>query len=181
VIADGRVEGVACDSQHRFSKSARDRIILLKGLGVEGDAHAGRLVQHQYLARHRPTLPNMRQVHLIPTELFEILRPVGYDLRPGDLGENVSTSGVDLESLPLGTILCLGDEAAVELTGLRTPCVLIDRYRGGLKRQMIATTPDLPKYRCGVMAVVCEGGAVMIGNPVRVRLPCKPWRTLPAL
>jgi MOSC domain-containing protein YiiM len=126
------IAGLASDGKHRFSKSQRESLVLLEGIGVEGDAHAGLFVRHRYLARRKPAMPNARQVHLIPVELFEALREENCVLGPGDLGENVLTAGLDLESLPLGTILKLGAEAAVELTGLRTPCVLIDRFRTGL-------------------------------------------------
>jgi MOSC domain-containing protein YiiM len=126
-------------------------------------------------------MPNIRQVHLIPAELLVALRPEGYELGPGDLGENVLTTELDLESLPLGAILKLGPDAMLELTGLRTPCVLIDRFKAGLKRQMIVELRDRPKFRCGVMAIVRTGGKVAVGDFIEVRLPSKPWRPLPAL
>src|ERR1700760_641575 len=152
-----RIAGLASDGKHRFSKSRRESLVLLEGIGVEGDAHAGPFVRHRYLARRNPTMPNARQVHLIPSELLDMLRAEDCVLGPGDLGENVLTAGLDLESLPLGTILKLGAEAAVELTGLRTPCVLIDRFRTGLKRRLIMPDADRPPYRCGVMGVVPSG------------------------
>ena len=135
----------------------------------------------RYLLRRDPTMPNARQVHLIPSELLETLRAADCFLGPGDLGENVLTAGLDLESLPLGTILKLGAEAAVELTGLRTPCVLIDRFRTGLKRKLIMPDADLPAYRCGVMGVVPSGGRISVGDRIEIRFPTEPWRTLPAL
>src|SRR3981189_668580 len=92
---EGTVVAVAADGGHRFSKPTRDRIVLLKGHGVEGDAHAGPFVRHRYLARRRPRIPNLRQVHLIPGELLDELRRFGYDLRPGEIGENVTTTGLD--------------------------------------------------------------------------------------
>jgi MOSC domain-containing protein YiiM len=182
VSPGGRIAGLASDSKHRFSKKARDNLLLLEGLGVEGDAHAGRCVRHRYLARHRPTMLNMRQLHLIPQELLDQLLPEGYDLGPGDLGENVVTAGLDLEAMPLGTILKLGPHAAIELTGLRTPCVLIDRFKAGLKSQMmIIKQRDRPKFRCGVMAIVRTGGKVAFGDLIEVKFPSKPWRSLPSL
>jgi len=177
----GRVVGLAADGFHRFSKSARESLMLLEGLGVEGDIHAGPFVRHRYLARVRPRKPNLRQVHLIPSELLEALRADGYALRPGDLGENVLTAGLDLEILPLGTILKLGAEATIELTGLRTPCVLIDRFKAGLKRKMLVDKPDRPKFRCGVMAVVRSSGRVVIDDNIEVLIPSKPLEYLPAL
>jgi hypothetical protein len=111
--ATGRVVGLASARLHRFSKSVRESLVLLAGLGAEGDVHAGAFVRHRYLARYRPRMPNLRQVHLIPAELLEFLRSDGYELGPGDLGENVLTAGLDLEVLPLGTILKLGALATV--------------------------------------------------------------------
>ena len=102
-------------------------------------------------------------------------------LGPGDLGENVLTAGLDLKSLPLGTILKLGAEAAIELTGLRTPCVLIDRFRVGLKRKLITPDADRAAYRCGVMGVVPSGGRISVGDRIEIRFPPEPWRILPAL
>ncbi len=131
----GRVVGLAIAPRHRFSKLARESLDLLEGLGAEGDAHAGSFVRHRYLARRQPKMPNLRQVHLIPSELLHVLRADGYEVRSGDLGENIMTAGLDLEALPLGTILKLGAEATVELTGLRTPCVLIDRIQARAQAQ----------------------------------------------
>ena len=111
--ATGRVVGLASASLHRFSKSARESLILTEGLGVEGDVHAEPFVRHRYLARRRPRMPNLRQVHLIPSELLEVLRSAGYELQAGDLGDNILTAGLDLEALPLGTILKLGAKATI--------------------------------------------------------------------
>src|SRR6202012_2686616 len=179
--AIARIAGLASDGKHRFSKSRRESLVLLDDVGVEGDAHAGPFVRHRYLARRNPAMPNARQVHLIPVELLDRLRAEDIVLGPGDLGENVLTAGLDLESLPLGTILKLGAEAAVELTGLRTPCVLIDRFRTGLKRKLIMLDADPPAYRCGVMGVVPSGGRISVGDRIEIRFPPEPCRTLPAL
>jgi MOSC domain-containing protein YiiM len=176
-----RIAGLASDSEHRFSKSQCESLVLLKGIGVEGDAHAGPLVRHRYLARRKPTMPNARQIHLIPVELLEALRAEDCVLGPGDLGENVLTAGLDLEFLPLGTLLMLGADAVVELTGLRTPCVLIERFRTGLKRKLIVSKSGLPPYRCGVMGAVRSDGRISLGDRIEIRFPPKPWRTLPAL
>jgi hypothetical protein len=161
---EGTVVAVASDRAHRFSKPLRDAIMLVAGHGVEGDAHAGPFVRHRYLARRRPSLANLRQVHLIPGELFDEMRRFGYDLRSGELGENVTTSGLDLEQLPLGSLLRLGATAAVELTGLRTPCVLIDRFRTGLKEHLTQAVASRPKFRCGVLGIV-------MACPSRTRAP----------
>lgn len=141
---DGKVVAVAADRGHHFSKPIVERIVLVEGHGVEGDAHAGPFVRHRYLARRRARLPNLRQVHLIPSELFASLLEIGFEVSAGDLGENIITAGLDLERMPLGSMIELGRTAIVELTGLRTPCVLIDRFRKGLKRQMLSSSERSP-------------------------------------
>jgi hypothetical protein len=171
---NARIAALASDGSHRFSKTARDSLVFLEGLGVESDAHAGQFVRHRYLARYRPAMRNMRQVHLIPAELLKALRLEGYELGPGDLGENVLTAELDLESLPLAAVLELGSNVMLELTGLRKPCVLINRFKAGLKRQMIVEKRDRPKFRCGVIAIVLSGGKVAVGDCIVVRLPSRP-------
>jgi MOSC domain-containing protein YiiM len=160
------------DGSHRFSKQSVPEIRLVAGLGVEGDAHAGTTVQHLSRVRRDPTEPNLRQVHLIATELLDELVALGYDVHPGQLGENVTTTGVDLLGLPTGTLLRLGDEAVVEVTGLRNPCVQIDRFRPGVLREVLRTADDgTVVRRAGVMAVVRVGGTIRPGDLVTVDLP----------
>jgi MOSC domain-containing protein YiiM len=154
--------------------------MLIEGKGVEGDAHAGKDIRHRYLARRKPDLPNLRQVHLMAAELFCELRAAGYDVRAGELGENVTTAGLRLTELPHGTIIRLGPAASVELTGLRTPCVLIDRFRKGLRRQMMGSVNG-PRFKCGVLAVVRTGGPVIAGDVARAELTPEPWISLPSL
>jgi MOSC domain-containing protein YiiM len=178
---EGKVVAVAADRTHRFSKPLQDHIMLIPGYGVEGDAHAGAFVRHRYLARKQPRLPNLRQVHLIPSELFASLREQGFEVGAGDLGENIITAGLDLERMPLGTRIRLGPSAAVELTGLRTPCILIDRFRAGLKRKVLSSDKKGPPFKCGVLGVVHAGGRVAGGDSARVLLPDPPLRTLPSL
>lgn len=171
---------VSIDGKHRFSKTTRPSIILTAGYGIEGDAHYGRFVRHRYLARRNPKAPNLRQVHLIPSELFDPLRKFGFDVRAGDLGENITTIGLDLECLPLGTVLRLGASATLKLTGLRTPCVLIDRFKAGLKDRLQGAVPG-PRFRAGVMAVLSEGGEVTPADRIRAFLPAPPHLDLPPL
>jgi MOSC domain len=178
---EGTVVAVSADCKHNFSKRLQREIVLVAGHGVEGDAHAGPYVRHRYLARKQPRLPNLRQVHLIPSELFEFLRTAGYDVSPGELGENITTAGLDLERLPVGAILRLGQTAAVALTGLRTPCVLIDRYRACLRREVIRPDKSGPPFRCGVLGVVTAGGTVSAGDLADVTLPDEPRRVLPSM
>jgi MOSC domain-containing protein YiiM len=172
-VLRGSVVAVALDAKHRFSKAPRLSIILTAGHGVEGDAHYGQFVRHRYLARRKPLAPNLRQVHLIPSELFNALRKSGFDVSPGDLGENITTAGLALEMLPLNTELRIGTSANVRLTGLRTPCLLIDRFKSGLKSRLLAETPN-PPFRAGVMAVVSEGGEISPGDPIHAILPDRP-------
>ena len=164
-VPEGQVVAVSSDGKHRFSKTTRLSIMLTVGHGIEGDAHYGPFVRHRYLARRNPKAPNLRQVHLIPSELFDSLRSVEFKVHAGELGENVTTAGLDLERLPLGTVLRLGGSAALELTGLRTPCILIDRFEAGLKSRLLSGSGG-PRFKAGVMAIVTEGGMVDRSGPM---------------
>jgi MOSC domain-containing protein YiiM len=177
----GSVVAVASNPTHGFSKPTRDSIYLIEGHGVEGDVHGGLSVRDRYLARKRPHLPNLRQVHLLPAELFSDLEAAGYDIRPGDLGENITTKGLDLTRLPAGTLIRMGDSAAVELTGLRTPCALIDRFRKGFKKRMVRPLDGGPKFNCGVLGIVRMGGLVAPADAALAELPCGPRLPLPPL
>lgn len=177
---EGEVVALSIEGKHGFSKTSRPSIVLTAGRGIEGDVHYGAFVRHRYLARRNPRAPNLRQVHLIPSELFDTLRAAGFEVRAGDLGENVATVGLDLERLPLGTVLRLGPSAALELTGLRTPCVLIDRFKAGLKVRLLGGFAG-PRFKAGVMAIVSEGGTVVPGDRIRAVLPSPPHMDLPPL
>jgi MOSC domain-containing protein YiiM len=176
----GTVVSANSDDTHRFSKIARQSVRLVEGHGIEGDAHAGRFVQHRYQAKKAPLTPNLRQVHLIQSELFEEMRGSGFVIVPGDLGENITTVGIDLLALPLGTQLHLGESAVVELTGLRTPCGLIDKFQTGLKRSMIVWTPRGVTFTAGVLGIVTSSGDVRPGDLVRAELPAS-RQALPAI
>jgi MOSC domain-containing protein YiiM len=174
-----RVVAVAASTVHGFSKETRPAIRLLEGLGVQGDAHHGVIVQHLSRLRRHPAAPNLRQVHLLPVELFDVLGSVGHRVVPGDLGENVATAGVDLLGIPTGTVLALGPSAEVEVTGLRNPCRQIDAFQAGLLRHVLARDPDGGVRRlAGVMGVVRRGGDVRPGDAVTVVLPAEPHRPL---
>jgi MOSC domain-containing protein YiiM len=164
---------------HHFSKTPSLSIRLLTGLGVAGDAHMGTTVKHRSRVRKDPTEPNLRQVHLMHAELFEELRVKGFDVTPGDLGENVTTSGIELLALPAGARLHLGATAVVEVTGLRNPCSQIDGFQNGL---MAATLDkDAAGYlvrKAGVMSIVRSDGDVRPGDTIRVELPELPHRAL---
>ncbi|QUS40805.1 MOSC domain-containing protein [Tardiphaga alba] len=167
-----RVVAVSFRRGHHFSKTPALSIRLLSGLGIEGDGHCGATVQHRYDRRRDPTRPNLRQVHLIPSELFDDLRSKGFAIAPGDLGENITTSGIDLATLPTGTRLHLGAHAVIALTGLREPCVLMDRFQQGLKAATLDRDADGRTIRkAGVMAIVIAGGEVAPGDAIQIETP----------
>ncbi|MDO9354222.1 MAG: MOSC domain-containing protein [Solirubrobacteraceae bacterium] len=170
---------MAADGRHGFSKPVRASIRLLAGLGVEGDTHLGVTVQHRSRVARNPNQPNLRQVHLIHTELFDELRRAGFEIEPGQVGENIATRGIDLLALPRGTRLQLGANAVVELTGLRNPCVQLDRFRPGLMKATLDHAPDGTLIRkAGVMAIVLADGEVQAGDAIRVELPSGRHRAL---
>lgn len=162
-----RVAGVQRSGAHSFTKAAEPSIVLVAGHGVEGDAHAGTTVQHLSRIARDPSQRNLRQVHLMPVELLDEL-----EVAPGALGENVTTSGIDLFALSTGTRLHLGEHAVIELTGLRNPCAQIEAYRAGLLKRVLGRAEDGSVVRrAGVMSVVITGGTVHVGDPVRVQTP----------
>lgn len=173
------VEAVCSDAEHRFSKQPRDRVELLTGLGVAGDAHGGATVQHRSRLRRDGQRPNLRQVHVLHAELLDQLRGRGFHVAPGSIGENVLTRGVHLLALPTGTRLRLGADAVVELTGLRNPCRQLDAYERGLTAAVLDRDAQGRLLRlAGVMTVVSNGGEVRPGDPVHVTLPAEPHRAL---
>jgi MOSC domain-containing protein YiiM len=180
VQAAGRVVAVHRDHRHRFSKPTVAAITLVEGVGVEGDAHAGATVQHLSRVRRDPTQPNLRQVHLIDAELLDELAGKGYDVGPGHLGENVTSSGVDLLALPAGSVLELGDDAVITVTGLRNPCrQIVDRDGRSMLQEVLHTAADgTVVRRAGVMAVVTRAGVVRAGDSIRVRVPSADERPL---
>ena len=173
------VTAVSRNAEYSFTKPNHDSITLLAGLGVEGDSHLGKTVRHQARVRKDPSVPNLRQVHLLHAELFDELRPQGFDLTPGLIGENVTTSGIDLLALPTGAKLHLGAEAVIEVTGLRNPCHQLDRLMPGLMKATLPRDADGKLVRkAGVMSVVLAGGTVRPGDAIRVELPPEPHEKL---
>lgn len=170
---------VSRSAAHTLVKPTHDSIRLVAGLGVEGDAHLGERIRHRSRVRRDPTEPNRRQVHLIHGELHDELRAAGFAVQPGEMGENVTTRGVELLALPTGTRLRLGDSAVVEVTGTRNPCKQLDRIQPGLMQATLERDEDGNLVRkAGVMAVVLAGGDVRPGDPVAVELPPPPHRPL---
>lgn len=173
-----RVISVSLDRRHRFSKETVERIRLIAGEGVEGDAHRGVTVKHRSRARFNPTLPNLRQVHLIHAELFDELAGKGFTVKPGELGENVTTRDIDLLGLPTGARLAIGG-ALIALTGLRNPCIQMDRFQDGLMQATLDRDAEGNLIRkAGVMGIVLEGGDIAIGDSIAVTLPEGPHRPL---
>jgi len=173
------ITAVSRSPTHEFSKTNDSHIELVAGLGVRGDAHLGETVQHLVRVREDATKPNLRQVHLIHSELFEELRPAGFSLSPGAIGENVTTRGVALLTLPKGTRLHLGDCAVVQVTGLRNPCRQLDRYQQGLMAAMLDRDEQGNAIiKSGIMGIVLSGGEVRVGDPIGVELPPEPHQAL---
>lgn len=175
----GIVVAVASSATHTLTKPTTPSIRLLAGLGVESDAHMGETVKHRSRVARDPTQPNLRQVHLIHAELFDELREAGFEIVPGQMGENVTTSGVNLLGLPTGTRLLLGKAAVVEVTGLRNPCAQLDRIRPGLMKATLDRDTEGNLIRkAGIMGVVIAGGEVRPGDAVQIDLPPLPHTPL---
>ena len=176
---DGFVTAVSRSATHTFSKPNQQSIRLLPVLGVEGDAHLGATVKHRSRVARDLTKPNLRQVHLIHSELHEELRSAGFVVSAGQMGENVTTRGIDLLKLPVGTRLSLGRRAIVEVTGLRNPCYQLNGFQPGLKEATLGRDESGNLVRkAGIMAVVLVGGEVRPGDLIGVELPPEPHRLL---
>ena len=175
----GRVIAVARDAGHNFSKKAAAEIEIVAGLGVRGDAHMGETVKHRSRVRADPSQPNLRQVHLIHSELFDEVGAKGFAVGPADLGENITTQGIDLLGLPRGAVLAIGETVRLEVTGLRNPCAQIEAFQPGLLAAVLDKGPDGELIRkSGIMSVVLAGGTVRAGDPIRVELPDPPFLPL---
>ena len=175
----GTVIAVSRSAGHTFSKPNEGSIRLLAGLGVEGDAHLGTTVKHRSRVAKDPTVPNLRQVHLIHAELIDELAAAGFRVAPGVMGENVTTRGIDLLGLPTGARLRLGADALIEVTGLRNPCRQLNDYQPGLMNATLDRDPDGNLIRkAGIMAVVLAAGEVKPGDTVAIELPAEPRRKL---
>lgn len=175
----GTVVAVSKSGSHTFSKPNEERIRLLTGLGVEGDAHCGVTVKHRSRVRQDPTQPNLRQVHLIHSELHEELRAQGFAVNGGQMGENITTRGIPLLDLATGTKLLIGDSAVVQVTGLRNPCVQLDGLQAGLMAAVLDKDAQGNLIRkAGVMGIVLADGEVKPGDVIRVELPPEPHRPL---
>ena len=173
-----QVIAVAQDRKHRFSKAVVPKIKLVEGLGVEGDAHCGETVKHRSRVGIDPKQPNLRQVHLFQAELFEEFAKKGFSVVPADLGENITTRGIDLLTLPRGTVLRIGNTAEVEITGFRNPCAQIDTFMPGLLSAVLIRKSKQLIRRTGIMGVVRTSGVVSRGNTIKIFLPAEPYEAL---
>ncbi|WP_214106470.1 MOSC domain-containing protein [Acrocarpospora catenulata] len=175
----GFVTAVNSSGAYTFSKPSRDCIQLLAGLGVAGDIHNGVTVKHRARVARNPTAPNLRQVHLIHAELHDELTDHGFTVHPGDMGENITTRGINLLALPTGTHLHLGPTAVIEVTGLRNPCTQLDTFQPGLMKAVLDRAEDGTLIRkAGVMAIVLEGGKIHPGDTITIELPPEPHHAL---
>jgi len=175
----GHVVAVSSSTTHSFSKGNQPAITLLEGVGVEGDAHAGTTVKHRSRVARDPNQPNLRQVHLIHAELHEELRGHGFEVSPGQMGENITTKGIDLLGLPVCTRLRIGSEAIVEITGLRNPCAQLEQIQAGLMAAVLDRDEQGNLIRkAGVMGIVVAGGTVRPSDAITIELPPAPYRPL---
>ena len=175
----GRVVAVSLNSDHTFSKFNQDSIKLLAGIGVEGDAHAGKKVKHRSRVVQNPNQPNLRQVHLIHAELHDELKSKGFDVEAGQMGENITTIDIDLLALPRDTLLKIGNEAVIRVTGLRNPCSQLDSFKSGLMAAVLDRDEEGNIIRkAGIMGVVVATGEISAGDEIDVELPAPPYQKL---
>lgn len=173
-----QVIAVSSDAENNFSKINQPSIHLIEGLGVDGDAHNGKTVQHIYLVKKDPTAPNLRQVHLMHAELFDELTNQGFNIQPGDIGENITTRGIDLLDLPTGTRLAIS-ETIIEVTGLRMPCKQLDDFQKGLTKAVLDKDADGNLIiKSGIMGTVVKGGDIQAGDEIVIQLPALPHHRL---
>lgn len=175
----GIVTAVSRSPTHSLAKWNQNSITLVTGLGVEGDAHNGKTVKHRSRLLRFGNSPNLRQVHLIHAELHDELRAAGFGIVAGQMGENVTTRGVDLLGLPTGARLRLGGEAVIEVTGLRNPCSQLNRLQPGLMKATLDRDADGNLIRkAGIMGIVLAGGPVKPGDDIEIELPAGPYAPL---
>lgn len=175
----GVVIAVSRSTTHTFTKANQDSIQLLTGLGVQGDSHMGKTVQHRSRVAVDPTQPNLRQVHLIHSELHDELQTAGFAVSAGQMGENITTRGINLLDLPTGTRLHIGNKAVVELTGLRNPCAQLDQFQAGLMAAVLDRDENGKLIRkAGVMGIVAVSGEVRSGDLIQIELPPGPHQSL---
>lgn len=179
ISSNGIITAVSLSAAHTMAKPSQAEIFLVTGLGVQGDAHSGATVKHRSRVARDPNQPNLRQVHLIHSELHDELRAKGFVVAPGQMGENITTRGIDLLGLPTGTRLHLGASAMVEITGLRNPCAQLDGIQPGLMQAVLDRDADGNLIRkAGVMGIVLRDGVIKPGDAIQVELPPAPHQPL---
>lgn len=171
-----KVVAVSYNTSHSISKHNVAQISLLKGLGVKNDAHMGKTVKHRSRVAKDPTQPNLRQVHLIHSELHRELNTKGFCVQPGAMGENITTEGISLLELPKGSKLLIGETAVIEVTGLRNPCKQLEQLQEGLMQAVLEKDENGNLIRkSGIMAIVVEGGVVKPDDIIKIEYPTKPY------
>jgi len=175
LMLDGKVKAVSLSDKHTIRKFNRTYINIIPGFGVEGDAHAGNKVKHRYLVKKDPGRPNLRQVHLISMEIYKELQQKGFAIKPGDMGENITTEGIDIMNLPLDTKLQVGQEVELQITGIREPCSLLNHIENGLMKATISkSSGGTLLLKAGIMSIVIKGGIVAPDDTIKILLPPEP-------
>jgi len=170
------VKALSKSPTHTLSKPNQESIKLLQGLGVEGDAHMGKKVKHRSRVAKDPNQPNLRQVHLIHAELHSELKEKGFNIGYGVMGENITTEGIDLLSLPKDTILKIGTTAQIKITGLRNPCNQLNGIQEGLMAAVLDKDDAGNLIRkAGIMGIVLEGGIINLNDKIEISLPSEPF------
>lgn len=173
------VHSVHSSSTHSIRKENRSYINIVEGFGVEDDAHAGKKVKHRYLVRKDPERPNLRQVHLISQEIYDELNHAGFQIQAGEMGENITTTGIDIMNLPVDTIFRIGGEVELKITGMREPCHLLDEIQNGLMKATVYKNKEGQIIRkAGIMSIVLKGGIVQAGESIEIIYPNKPWQKM---
>jgi len=173
------VHSLSISEQHTFSKNVLDEVEVIAGIGIKGDAHAGKTVKHRSRVAKDPTQPNLRQIHLIHLELLSELAAKGYHVKPGDLGENITTQGISLLDLPKDTILTIGKSVEVQITGLRNPCHQIDKFQKGLLKEVVGKNDAGEIVRmAGIMGIVLKGGIIKVNDAIHITYPNLPFERL---
>jgi len=136
-----------CRSEKKGTKKKPvARVTIKKDYGVVGDAHADGTTH--------------RQVSLLAIESIDKMRGKGFDLQPGDFAENITTKGIDMTSLPIGTRIMVGDEVVLEMTQIGKEC----HAACAIRKQV----GDCIMPRDGIFAKVIRGGNVKAGDPIKV-------------
>lgn len=175
----GKVLALCRSETHTMSKPIVSSLTILKGLGVESDAHQGVTVKHRSRVARDPSQPNLRQVHLIHAELHDELKAKGFNISAGQMGENITTRGISLLDLPKGTLLHIGETVILEVTGLRNPCHQLDVIQQGLMQAVLDKDAEGHLIRkAGIMTVVVGGGEIFVDDEIKAHLPVKPYKTL---